>query len=58
MTYCLALRRNEGVAFMADTRTNARVDHVGIHPEGACSCPGARSGVRHRIGGQPEGSRR
>ena len=28
MTYCLALRLNEGLLFMADTRTNAGVDNV------------------------------
>ena len=31
MTYCLALRLNEGLVFMADTRTNAGVDDVGIY---------------------------
>ncbi len=29
MTYCLALRLDEGLVFLADTRTNAGVDNVG-----------------------------
>jgi putative proteasome-type protease len=31
LTYCLALRLNEGLVFLADTRTNAGVDNVGIY---------------------------
>ena len=31
MTYCLALRLSEGLVFLADTRTNAGVDNVGIY---------------------------
>ncbi len=31
MTYCLALRLNEGLVFLADTRTNAGVDNVGTY---------------------------
>lgn len=31
MTYCLALRLNEGLVFLADTRTNAGVDNIGIY---------------------------
>ena len=31
MTYCLALRLNEGLVFLADTRTNAGVDNVGVY---------------------------
>jgi putative proteasome-type protease len=31
MTYCLALRLNEGLVFMADTRTNAGVDNIGTY---------------------------
>ena len=31
MTYCLALRLTEGLVFLADTRTNAGVDNVGIY---------------------------
>ena len=30
MTYCLALRLDEGLVFLADTRTNAGVDNVSI----------------------------
>lgn len=30
MTYCLAMRLHEGLLFLADTRTNAGVDNVGI----------------------------
>lgn len=29
MTYCVAMRLNAGLVFLADTRTNAGVDHVG-----------------------------
>ena len=31
MTYCLALRLDEGLVFLADTRTNAGVDDVGTY---------------------------
>jgi putative proteasome-type protease len=31
MTYCLAMRMNEGLVFLADTRTNAGVDNVGTY---------------------------
>ena len=31
MTYCLALRVDEGLVFLADTRTNAGVDDVGTY---------------------------
>ncbi len=31
MTYCLALRLDEGLVFLADTRTNAGVDNVGSY---------------------------
>jgi putative proteasome-type protease len=31
MTYCLALNLDEGLVFMADTRTNAGVDNVGTY---------------------------
>ena len=31
MTYCLAMRLNEGLLFLADTRTNAGVDNVGTY---------------------------
>jgi putative proteasome-type protease len=31
MTYCLALRLNDGLVFLADTRTNAGVDNVGTY---------------------------
>lgn len=30
MTYCLALRLDEGLVFLADTRTNAGLDNVGV----------------------------
>ena len=29
MTYCLAIRLDEGLVFLADTRTNAGVDNIG-----------------------------
>ena len=28
MTYCVAMRLDEGLVFLADSRTNAGVDHV------------------------------
>lgn len=31
MTYCLAMRLNEGLVFMSDTRTNAGVDNVSTY---------------------------
>ena len=31
MTYCLALRIDEGLVFLADTRTNAGVDNVSTY---------------------------
>jgi putative proteasome-type protease len=31
MTYCLALRLDDGLVFLADTRTNAGVDNVGTY---------------------------
>ena len=29
MTYCVAMRLNEGLVFLSDSRTNAGVDHIG-----------------------------
>jgi putative proteasome-type protease len=31
MTYCLAMRLDEGLVFLADTRTNAGVDNIGTY---------------------------
>ncbi len=31
MTYCLAMRLDEGLVFLSDTRTNAGVDNVGTY---------------------------
>ena len=31
MTYCLAMRLDEGLVFLADTRTNAGIDDVGTY---------------------------
>jgi putative proteasome-type protease len=31
MTYCLALRLDEGLIFLADTRTNAGIDNIGTY---------------------------
>ena len=31
MTYCLALRLDEGLVFLADTRTNAGIDNIGTY---------------------------
>ena len=29
MTYCVGVRLDEGLVFLADSRTNAGVDHIG-----------------------------
>jgi putative proteasome-type protease len=31
MTYCVALRLNDGLAFLSDSRTNAGVDQIGTY---------------------------
>ncbi len=31
MTYCLAMRLDEGLVFMSDTRTNAGIDNISVH---------------------------
>ena len=31
MTYCMALRLDEGLVFISDTRTNAGIDNVGTY---------------------------
>ena len=31
MTYCLAMRLQEGLVFLSDTRTSAGVDNVGTY---------------------------
>ena len=31
MTYCLALRLDDGLVFLADTRTNAGLDNIGTY---------------------------
>lgn len=31
VTYCLAMRLDEGLVFLADTRTNAGVDNIGSY---------------------------
>ena len=30
MTYCCALRLEQGMVFISDTRTNAGVDHISV----------------------------
>ena len=39
MTYCLALRLQEGLVFLADTRTNAGVDNVSTYRKLHVRCP-------------------
>jgi putative proteasome-type protease len=39
MTYCLALRLDEGLVFLADTRTNAGVDNVSSYRKQHILCP-------------------
>jgi putative proteasome-type protease len=40
VTYCLAMRLNEGLLFLADTRTNAGVDNVGTYRKLHVIAPG------------------
>ena len=40
MTYCLAMRLDEGLLFLSDTRTNAGVDNVGTYRKLHVFCPG------------------
>jgi putative proteasome-type protease len=42
MTYCLALRLQEGLVFLSDTRTNAGVDNVGTYRKQHVIVPGPR----------------
>ena len=39
MTYCMALRLDEGLIFLSDTRTNAGVDNVGTYRKLHCCSP-------------------
>ena len=57
MTYCLAMRLDDGLLFLADTRTNAGVDNVGHLPQApraasgdrtACSCSSRPATWRRR----------
>ncbi len=41
MTYCLALRLEEGLVFLSDTRTNAGVDNVGTYRKQHVMAPGS-----------------
>lgn len=40
MTYCLAMRLDEGLVFLADTRTNAGVDNIGTYRKQHVIAPG------------------
>jgi putative proteasome-type protease len=42
MTYCLAMRLNEGLVFLSDTRTNAGVDNIGTYRKQHVIVPGGR----------------
>lgn len=42
MTYCLALRLQEGLVFLSDTRTNAGVDNVGTYRKQHVIIPDSR----------------
>ena len=42
MTYCLAMRLQEGLVFLSDTRTNAGVDNVGTYRKQHVIAPGPR----------------
>ena len=53
MTYCLALRLDEGLIFLSDTRTNAGVDNVGTYRKLHVLRPGAGPAVRAAVGRQP-----
>ena len=53
MTYCLALRLDEGLVFLSDTRTNAGVDNVGTYRKLHVLRPGADRAVRAPVGRHP-----
>src|ERR1700749_4058674 len=53
MTYCLALRLQEGLVFLADTRTNAGVDNVGTYRKQHVFSPGPRRVFVVESGGNP-----
>ena len=53
MTYCLALRLDEGLVFLADTRTNAGVDNVSTVPQAPRAAPRAGPRLRAGVGRQP-----
>jgi putative proteasome-type protease len=42
MTYCLAMRLQDGLVFLSDTRTNAGVDNVGTYRKQHVIAPGSR----------------
>jgi putative proteasome-type protease len=42
MTYCLAMRLEEGLVFLSDTRTNAGVDNIGTYRKQHVIAPGPR----------------
>src|ERR1700748_338506 len=45
MTYCLAMRLDEGLVFLSDTRTNAGVDNVGTYRKLHVFTPGERRAI-------------
>ena len=53
MTYCLAIRLDEGLVFLADTRTNAGIDNVSTYRKLHVLRPAPGSGLRARVGRQP-----
>ena len=53
MTYCLALRLDEGLVFLADTRTNAGVDNVGTYRKLHVLRPAPDRVFVLAVGGQP-----
>ena len=50
VTYCLALRLDEGLVFLSDTRTNAGVDDVGTYRKLHVLRPGEDRRVRAAVG--------
>ena len=53
MTYCIALRLDDGLVFLADTRTNAGVDNISTYRKLHAFRPAGRPGLRAGVGRQP-----
>jgi putative proteasome-type protease len=58
MTYCQAMRLDEGLVFLSDTRTNAGVDNVGTYRKLHVFTPGERRAIVIQSAGNLATSRR